>query len=137
MFDQELAMKMAGLGDKSLAATLYSSLEKVLEKKHEQVPETPPVIKEIFPPPQYLEIKESKSHRDGISRFDRIIAKVSEKYRLNPELVRAVIRADSGGDPTAVSGAGAKGLMQLMDTTAADMGVKDVFDARQNIEGGA
>ena len=82
-------------------------------------------------------IKESKTRPDNVSGFDKIITRVSEKYRLNPELIRAVIRAESGGDPNAVSGAGAKGLMQLMDTTAADMGIKDVFDAGQNIEGGA
>jgi soluble lytic murein transglycosylase-like protein len=137
MFDQELAMKMAGLGDKSLAATLYGSLEKVLEKQHAPASETPSVIKEVFPPRQYLEIKEPNTRTDDISRFDGIIDRISEKYRLSPEFLKAVIKTESGGDATAVSRAGAKGLMQLMDTTAADMGIQDVFDVEQNIEGGA
>ena len=51
-------------------------------------------------------------------------------------LVSAVIKAESNGDPKAVSTAGAKGLMQLIDSTASDMGVRNVFDPRENIEGG-
>jgi len=51
-------------------------------------------------------------------------------------LVASVIKAESNGDPKAVSTAGAKGLMQLIDSTASDMGVRDVFDPHENIEGG-
>ena len=54
-----------------------------------------------------------------------------------PALVKAVARAESGFDPNAVSRAGAQGLMQLMPTTAAGLGVTDPFDPKQNLMGGA
>ena len=65
--------------------------------------------------------------------------KVAEKYGVDPELASYVMRKETGGskDPaTAVSSAGARGVMQLMPGTARDMGVKDSFDPYQNIEGG-
>ena len=56
---------------------------------------------------------------------------------LDPALIASVIKAESNGDPKAISTAGAKGLMQLVDSTAQDMGVKEVFDPWQNIRGGS
>jgi soluble lytic murein transglycosylase-like protein len=50
--------------------------------------------------------------------------------------VKAVIKAESRCDPTAVSPKGAMGLMQLMPSTVESMGVKDPFDPRENIEAG-
>jgi soluble lytic murein transglycosylase-like protein len=54
-----------------------------------------------------------------------------------PGLVRAVLMAESAGDPTAISFAGAQGLMQLMPGTAHGCGVTDAFDPNQNVECGA
>ncbi len=71
------------------------------------------------------------------SGFKEIIQNASEKYRLHPSLLESIIEAESNGNPKAVSSTGAKGLMQLADTTASDMGVKDVFDPQQNVEAGA
>ncbi len=56
---------------------------------------------------------------------------------LDPELIRAVMRAESAFNPLVVSRAGAQGLMQLMPALAEEMGVEDPFDPRQNIMGGA
>lgn len=68
--------------------------------------------------------------------MQRLIRDVSDRYRLDPGLVSAVISVESGFDPSAVSPKGARGLMQLMPATAREYGVKDVHDPRQNIEGG-
>ncbi len=70
-------------------------------------------------------------------RFGRFIDEAAERHQVDSALISAVIHAESGGDPNAVSPAGAKGLMQLMDTTAADLGVRDSFDAKENIMSGA
>lgn len=80
---------------------------------------------------------------DRYSRFstsaelDEIIFRAARKFDLDPDLIRAVVRCESGGDTNAVSSKGAKGLMQLMDGTADELGVQDPFDPEQNIFGGA
>jgi len=61
----------------------------------------------------------------------------AEVSGLDPALVRAVIEAESGGDPKAVSKAGAIGMMQLASSTASDCGIHDLFDPMQNVECGA
>ena len=64
------------------------------------------------------------------------VHKAAAKYNLPPELIRAVIRAESNFEVGAVSSAGAQGLMQLMPATAKELGVKNPFDIEQNIDGG-
>ena len=54
--------------------------------------------------------------------FDQIIGGAAQNYGVEPSLIRAVIQAESAGNPQAVSPAGAQGLMQLMPETAADWG---------------
>ncbi|MFM8333480.1 MAG: transglycosylase SLT domain-containing protein [Candidatus Methylumidiphilus sp.] len=69
--------------------------------------------------------------------FSPLIEAAAYKYSLDPALLHAVIRAESGYNPEAVSPKGAAGLMQLMPATASRMGVRDRFDPQDNIEGGA
>jgi soluble lytic murein transglycosylase len=71
------------------------------------------------------------------SRLDRTIIRQSEQHRLDPALLRAVIKAESDFDPVAVSKAGAVGLMQLMPRTALRLEVRDPYDPEENIGGGA
>jgi soluble lytic murein transglycosylase-like protein len=68
--------------------------------------------------------------------YDAIIAEAADRYRLDPALIRAVIRTESGFDPLAVSTAGAQGLMQLMPALARELGVEDSFDPRENVMAG-
>ena len=69
--------------------------------------------------------------------YDEIIKEAAETYALDPQLIRAVMRAESAFNPMVVSPAGAQGLMQLMPALAEQMGVTDPFDPRQNIMAGA
>ncbi len=65
-----------------------------------------------------------------------LIREKSRKYDVPESLIQSIVQAESGFDPNAVSPAGAKGLMQLMPGTAKDLGVSNVFDPAQNLEGG-
>jgi Rod binding domain-containing protein len=71
-----------------------------------------------------------------IKLWQDLIDKASELHGVDKNLIAAVITQESGGNPHAVSAKGAKGLMQLMDTTAADMGVDTPYSPWANITGG-
>ncbi len=68
--------------------------------------------------------------------YASIINTKCAQYGVEPSLVRAIIKAESDFNPSAVSNKGAVGLMQLMPETAAFLGVKDMYDPEQNIDGG-
>lgn len=68
--------------------------------------------------------------------FDELIEEYARTHRISPDLVRAVIQAESNFNPHAVSTKGAMGLMQLMPATARELGVADPFHPAENIRGG-
>lgn len=80
---------------------------------------------------------ESRADTTSSQPVEKSIQQAAAKYSLAPELIRSVIRAESNFQAGAVSPAGAKGLMQLMPETAKELGVTNVFDVHQNIDGGA
>lgn len=69
---------------------------------------------------------------DLLHKIDR----VAQSIGVDKDLVREVVRAESNFNPLAVSGAGAKGLMQLMDQTAKALNVRDVYNPDENLTGG-
>ncbi len=69
-------------------------------------------------------------------RYGGEIRNAAARYGIPEQLITAVIRAESGFNPRAVSRKGARGLMQLMPETASVLGVRDSFDPRENIDGG-
>lgn len=71
------------------------------------------------------------------SRIERAIRSAADRHGIAPDLLRAVVRAESNFDPRAVSAKGAMGLMQLMPETARELGVTRPFDIQQNVDGGA
>jgi hypothetical protein len=69
--------------------------------------------------------------------LNEVVNRASGRYRLDPDLVTSVIKAESGFNVRAVSPKGAQGLMQLMPGTASRLGVPNAFDPQANVEGGA
>jgi soluble lytic murein transglycosylase-like protein len=78
--------------------------------------------------------------RNGIAKapeaIDTIIAKNSERWNVDPNLVKAIIQNESGFNANSTSATGAQGLMQLMPETAASLGVGNAYNPEQNIAGG-
>ena len=69
--------------------------------------------------------------------YAEIVKKAAREQNLDQALLRAVIAAESGYDPNAVSSKGAIGLMQLMPETAQRYGVSNIYDPAQNVHAGA
>ncbi len=140
MFDESLADKMAesspfGIGDQLVKTyAKIAGLSDTEFKTYDAITDAPSYKR------TYIKTKDNNSNQvishDKINSYDNIIAEASQKHNIESALIKAVIMHESGGDTTAVSAKGAKGLMQLMDGTATMLGVEDPFDARQNILGG-
>jgi soluble lytic murein transglycosylase-like protein len=81
----------------------------------------------------------SARHQAAVDRFDPIILEQSERYKLNPSLLKAIIAAESEFRADAKSRAGALGLMQMMPNTARSLGVhpQTLFDPQTSIAAGA
>jgi soluble lytic murein transglycosylase-like protein len=125
----ELLRSVATLGDDSDDEVPdLGALEQALTSQGTAPPAAAPIA--AAPP---MAAVSAYRQEDGL---DGIIARASQRYQVAPQLIKAVIRAESGFDAKAVSPAGAQGLMQLMPTTAAALGVSDPFDAEQNVMGG-
>ena len=89
--------------------------------------------------PYVLVMKEKRvilQLKGDVTRYDELIAKASDKYRIDSTLIKAIIKAESNYNHRAVSSKGAQGLMQLMPSTAATLQVKDSFHPENNIDGG-
>ncbi len=81
-------------------------------------------------------LKPGSKSLERLNKYDEIIDKASQKYGVDKNLIKSVILTESAGKEDAVSSAKAKGLMQLMDQTAKDLGVRNVWDPGENIMGG-
>ena len=97
-----------------------------------------PVTESAVPFSALFDYFSAGGNRDPLLRqaIEAEIEAAARRNNLDPNLVRAVVRAESSYRPDAISSAGAMGLMQLMPATAASLGVVNPFDIRQNIDGG-
>lgn len=82
-------------------------------------------------------VLESSASADTPTDLDAIFEQASNTYGVSKSLLKAVAKAESNYNPSAVSGAGAIGVMQLMPETAKSLGVTNPYDATENIMGGA
>jgi Rod binding domain-containing protein len=164
MFDMELGRRLTTSRGKSIADLMYGSMERVVEARYsddkkispqdtgqrmipmEHLRERTPVDVQPMQPIDRSEgtspIPLSSGVRPKVGnrireQFGHVIDEAAGASRLDPALIEAVIRAESAGNPRAVSRAGAKGLMQLTDTTAGDLGVRDSLDPRSNVMAGS
>ena len=158
MFDMEIAKRIASSKSLGIGDMLYRSITKEPLPKSPappsrpapiapaQAPQVAPAAKvavsaQTAPGPS---AQESVATQGGppaailarLGRYDGIIQQAAEKHGVDTSLIKAVIAAESAGDRNALSTKDAKGLMQLTDTTAADMGVKNVWNPSDNINGG-
>ncbi|MDF1543638.1 MAG: transglycosylase SLT domain-containing protein [bacterium] len=165
MFDMQLSRQVSGDGRQSIASMLYKQVEKILEAQHRTEPEGPEFRplqspeKELSPlaPRNFIErpqrsielspdndrtaVKAPVPKRTDLDpvwkRYQGEIDRAAQESGLDSALIVSVIKAESSGDPKAVSSAGASGLMQLIDSTASEYGVSDRLDPAQNVSGGA
>ncbi len=142
IFQYEIADKISqgtGLG---VADEIYKRLTG--EKLSIEVlnPKLNPIIKQpkIEVTTSTLEIplvKPSNQSLDRLSKYDEIIDHASETYGVDKNIIKSVILAESSAKENAVSTASAKGLMQIIDSTAKYLGINNVWDPKENIMGGA
>lgn len=85
----------------------------------------------------YKSVKTSSGYATASDRYAPLVEKVAREHSLDRALLQAMIAAESGFDPHAVSHKGAVGLMQLMPETARRYGVRNLYDPAENIQGGA
>jgi soluble lytic murein transglycosylase-like protein len=131
--DMELGRVLAerqgiGISDilyKSLRAATETFDDATMATQRADVPARTPSQKQL----KLLEI--------GNRPYDIHVHRAARRYDLSPNLIRSVIDVESGGNAFAVSPKNAKGLMQLTDSTAGMLGVRDVWDPKENIDGGS
>ena len=98
---------------------------------------TAPDIAPLEPPEQQPAVSANACAKLTPADLHQILSSAGVQHNVNVDLLASVVKAESGGNPHAVSRAGAKGLMQLMPQTASDLGVADSFRPGDNVRGGA
>jgi Rod binding domain-containing protein len=137
MFDSELAKHVSQHSALGLAEMMYRQITG--EKLPRTSTQNPQITMHTMSPTQQTPMKtgSSKSVHERVERFDGLIQSAAARHNLDPHVLKAVMASESAGKPDARSSKNAKGLMQLIDSTATEMGVTDIWNPKENIEGGA
>ncbi|HET7690394.1 MAG TPA: transglycosylase SLT domain-containing protein [Nocardioidaceae bacterium] len=101
-----------------------------------EVYDTPTAIRRVLPDEGVAGVTAGRGVPAG-TPFADLFADAGQKYGVDPALLAAIAKQESGFNPKAVSHAGAQGLMQLMPGTAAGLGVTNSFDPAQAVDGAA
>ena len=113
-----------------------SSFEKALDNAMSEPEKTSETIHDTKLP-SITSVSSLSTKTDALPDFDDIIKTEASKTGVNENLLKAVIKTESGFNPNARSSVGAMGLMQLMPGTAQSLGVLDPYNPQQNVEGGS
>ncbi len=132
LFDQELSRQIARSTRLGIAEMVQQQLQRALPAEAEDRQFVASVHK---PVKSERAIDRPPVHR--LRPFEAFIEKAARVYNLDANLIRSVILAESSGNPRAISPKGAKGLMQLMDATARQLGVDDPFNPEENVLAGS
>lgn len=81
-------------------------------------------------------VSPSNESLNRLEKYESIIEQAAETFGVDKNIIKSVILAESAGKQNALSSANAKGLMQLIDSTAQYLGVNNVWDPKENIMGG-
>ncbi len=142
MFDQELSGVIARNTPLGIAELLVQQLSQQTPASDQTGEQSPVSTGQLVPYRVALQrlqtVRRSltPSALERLAPFEPHIQEASRQFGVDANLIRAVILAESSGNPQAVSPKGAKGLMQLMDTTAKALGVRNPLDPAENILGG-
>ncbi len=123
--------------EKLYAAIQYDKNAKL--EKTNGIKESAPASDPIKIDKGALSNKKFSPSSDSLKRletYSNYIDEAAQTFGIDKNIIKSVILTESAGNSKAVSKANAKGLMQLIDSTAADMGVRNSFDPKQNIMGG-
>jgi len=135
IFQQQMATQLSKGKGIGIAEMLYKKLSgEDLNAPDGKFTSVDPI--KIISDPKINSIQPSDSSIQRVNNFDNIIDDASKTYGVDKNLIKSVILTESAGNVRATSKANAKGLMQLIDSTASDMGVKNVWDPKENILGG-
>ncbi len=138
LFDGELSKNIARNNHLGIAELLQEQIgsDFNLNRKNNSIETTKP---KFVPAPSSRGVDKyfQNEIRNRLAPYGKSIQQAAKKFGIPANFIRAVIVGESSGNPKAISSQGAKGLMQLMDSTAREMGVADSFDPEQNVSGGA
>ncbi len=117
---------LAGETPRLVTSTLITP-RNVVERRVLETVVTPRVVKPLG----------AETKTPGTTAGDRTVEQIAAEHALSADLVRSIIKVESNYNPKAISPKGARGLMQLVPSTARRFGVSNAFDAVDNVEGGA
>lgn len=120
--------------DRSAAATNYLDVAADAVVRVEPVPDAPPVVESASPGTPAI-------HGSAVTTLTQeemhtMLTSAGDQHNIDADLLASVVKAESGGRVRAVSRVGAQGLMQLMPSTARQLGVENTFAPKENIDGG-
>lgn len=139
IFEQEVASYISQSKSLGIAEALYKKIT-----GEEMSPELKVKLKSLNTPELRInendkeipKVQPSNESLKRLQKYEDLIEEAAKEFGIDKNIIKSIILTESAANHRAVSPAKAKGLMQLMDTTAAEMGVRNVFDPKENIFGG-